>query len=268
MMVDFHPHVPDAERGNWEAALHDAGLLDARVTPDGRLISMDESSSPIQLASADMQPLEESRRLARVLKLSAHFQPARQDKTADNTSSAYEEALSHILTVIGVGHDVGQTWIVADGSWRNGPLQGQLTKKHAQYIGEEARARWRQARLRELATEIGRLKAEISQLDRRVEAIEIAKMQIETLVDEFPSRQPLVDATVAQHSARKEADEASAHLEAGRANEASSLLKNSLGSWRGMATLWRVHDGLAIRRMFDGLRSTKPGATRGAVRAA
>ena len=72
-LVDFHPDVPQAERGNWEAALHDAGLLDARVTADGRLVGIDDSSSPVQLASMDKQPLEQPRQLARILKLSADF---------------------------------------------------------------------------------------------------------------------------------------------------------------------------------------------------
>lgn len=223
-MVDFHPDVPEAERGSWEAALHDAGLLDAWVTSDGRLIGMNDSSTSVQLTSVDMQPLEESRQLARVLKLSADFNSTCPRKTADDSSSAdlsdYEETLSHLLTVIGAGHEAGKTWVAADGRWRNGPLQGKLTKEHAQYIGEEARARWRQTRLRELAGEIGQRKAEITKLDERILFLEATKAQIEALVEEFPSSQPLVDATISQDAAQKEADEASAYLGTERDNEA------------------------------------------------
>lgn len=223
MMVDFHPVVPEAERGNWEAALHDAGLLDARVTSDGRLIGMGDSSTSVQLATADMQPLEESQQLACVLKLSADFNPTRQRGTADDSSSAnlsdYEETLSHLLTVIGLGPEAGETWVATDGRWRNGPLYGKLIKEHAQYIGEEARARWRQTRLGELVDEIRRLETEISQLNERVQVFETSKAQIETLVEEFPSSQPLIDATISQDAAQKEADEASAHLETERDSE-------------------------------------------------
>lgn len=222
-MVDFHPDVPEAERGNWEAALHDAGVLDARVTADGRLVGMDDSSTSVQLAGVDEQPLEESRQLARVLRLSADFHLMHQ-RGADDASyltdrSAYEGTLSHLLTVIGAGYESGKTWAAADGRWRNGPLHGKLTKEHAQYIGEEARARWRQTRLRELADEIGRLETEIAQRDERGRLVETAKAQIDTLVEEFPSSQPLVDATISQSSAQKEADEAFANLEAERDNE-------------------------------------------------
>ena len=115
-MVDFRPGVPEAERCNWEAALHDVGLLDAQVTVDGRLIGMDDASAAVQLASREMQPLAEPLQLARVLKLS----PSSADR------SAYVETLSHLLMVIGVGHDAGQTWVAADGCWRNGPLHGKL----------------------------------------------------------------------------------------------------------------------------------------------
>ncbi len=222
-LVDFHPDVPATERGNWEAALHDAGLLDARVTADGRLIGMDDASTSVQLASVDMQSLDEPRQLARVLKVSADFHPACQRGTNDVLSttdrSAYAETLSQLLTVIGVGHEAGETWIAADGRWRNGPLHGRLTKEHAQYIGEEARARWRQSRLGELADEIGRFESEIAQLDERVRLVEATKSQIETLVEEFPSSQPLVDATSAHDSAQKQADESFTLLEAERDNE-------------------------------------------------
>lgn len=222
-LIDFHPDVPEPERGNWEAALHDAGLLDARVTADGRLVGMDRSSTSVQLASVNMQPMEESRQLARVLKLSEDFHLTRQRGTGDAPSStdrsAYEESLSDLLTVIGVGHNAGETWVAADGRWRNGPLHGKLTKEHAQYIGEEARTRWQQTRLRELADDIGRLETEIAQLDERSRLVETTKAQIHTLVSEFSSSQPLVDATISQISAQKEADESSAHLEAERESE-------------------------------------------------
>jgi hypothetical protein len=45
------------------------------------------------------------------------------------------------------------------------------------------------------------------------------RTQIDTLVEEFPPSQLLVDATISQNSAQKEADEASAYLEAERDNE-------------------------------------------------
>lgn len=223
-MVDFHAAVPEVERGNWEAALHDAGLLDAIVMPDGRLVGMDGSSSLAQLARTDMQPLEESHQLARVLKLCADFNPMRPRGSADAhlsaERSAYGETLSHLLAVVGAGYDAGDTWIAPDGRWRNGPLYGKLTKEHAQYIGEKARARWRQIRLREVADEIERLETEMSQLNECVQLLDTTKAQIETVVAEFPSSQPLIESTFAQNSARKEADEASAHLDAERDTEA------------------------------------------------
>lgn len=210
-MVDFLPNIPEAERGNWEAALHDAGLLDARVTVDGRLIGMDDASTAVQLASRDMHPLMESRQLARVLKLSP---------SAAN-SSAYRETLSHLLQVIGVGHDAGQTWVAADGRWRNGPLYGKLVKEQAQYVGEEARARWRQTRLRELAAGIERLQAEIAHRNEQVAKFEAGRTQVEMVCAEFPSSQPLIDATIAEDTAQKEVDEAAACLEVERRNEAA-----------------------------------------------
>ena len=223
-LVDFQPDVPEAERGNWEAALHDAGVLDARVTADGRLIGLDESAASIQLASWDQQPLEESRQLARVLKLSTDLPgprlPGRTAPSFPADRSAYAQTLTRLLAVIGVGHEAGETWVASDGRWRNGPLHGKLTKPHAQYLGEEARARWRHTRLSQLADELSRLETEISQRDEQIRRLDTAQARIDTLVDEFPSSQPLIDATIARDAAQKQTDEAFVHLEAERSQEA------------------------------------------------
>lgn len=260
MIVDFHPHVPEAERGNWEAVLHDAGLLDAIVTSDGQLIGMNNSSSPIQLVDAQMLPLEDSRQLARVLKFSAGFHSRLPQEMAEYFSSedlpGYVKSLTSLLTVIGVGHDAGETWVAADGCWRNGPVRGKFTKEHAQYLGEEARARWRQLRLRELADEIDHVQIEIMQLDERVQKLEATKAQVETLVTEFPPSEPVNEAVSRQNTAQRDTEEISSLLKTERDQEAEQREKyNSVKRTRddeaadfGLST-WADRADELIRRL-------------------
>lgn len=224
LMVDFHPNVPQSERGNWEAALHDAGILDALVAPDGRLVGMDEASSLVQLASEEMQPLEEPVQLARVLQLADSHELLRDSSCEygavydEMDAGKWERAVSQILSVIGVGLDAGKTWVAADGRWRNGPLHGKLTKEHAQYIGREARDRWREARLRELSDEISQLEVESEVLCQQIDTIEATKIQVGSLVTTFPFSQPLYEANSAQYAAQKDVDETSSLLETERDN--------------------------------------------------
>ena len=229
MLVDFHPNIPESERGNWEAALHDAGMLDALVTSDGLLVGMDDTSSLVQLTCREIQPLDESIQLTQILHLADSHELLRD--TAHEFRAIYSkadfsiwnQAVLHILSVIGVGHDASKIWVAADGRWRNGPLHGKLTKEHAQYIGSQARDHWRKQRLQELADEIVQLKTHSELLDQQIDVIEASKIQIESFVTEFPSSQILSEANTSQNAAQYSADEAFALLETERDNEVRQL---------------------------------------------
>ena len=147
-LVDFMDEVPSSERASWEAALEAAGLLDAWLTPDGKLF--DAIRQDMQLVIGNEPPLPATRQLGRVLRVANNCQ----------SFGVSREVVDALLCVIGVGVGAGRVWVENDGRWQNGPLHGRWTKPHAQFIGEKARARWRTVRLAEIAATHSILEAE------------------------------------------------------------------------------------------------------------
>lgn len=140
-LVDFVKDVPESERGNWEAALEASGLLDAWLDVDGKLLDADRQDT--QLVIGDEPRLAADRQLRRVIRVA---------DSCDKFGMPVE-TVEALLAVIGVGEGAGRFWVDRDGRWQNGPLHGRWSKRQPQYIGEDARARWRTTRLAEIAGE-------------------------------------------------------------------------------------------------------------------
>lgn len=155
-LVDFREHVDTAQRAGLEAALEAAGLLDAWVTPDGRLQAAD-GAPPLH----DTQWLERPHRSA---SLAEWLTPS----AVATTPGVDPALLTRLLEGIACSaHDDGQAegWIAPDGRFRLGALAGTWHKPQATYIGYAARAA---ARARRLA-EIDRRLREITEASRRID---------------------------------------------------------------------------------------------------
>ncbi len=166
-LVDFREDagLEPAARASLEAALEGSGLLDAWVTPDGRLLtgSVDDDRSGDRVdasgESDDVHDLfvdvsgaggpADGRVLAELL---------RPDVPEDGTVGA--TVVARVLAAVRMTEDVregaaGATFAIGrDGSWRSGPLAGRTGKAAAQYIGATARAAERARRLAELDEQI------------------------------------------------------------------------------------------------------------------
>ncbi len=211
-LVDFKSSVPKTERGNWESALHDAGILDAILMPDGGLVAFAEQNTVVQIVTNDLPELEPNRQLSQVLRPSDESVPSEQ-------FSGLIRSLEKVLAVIGVGTGAGATWVSNDGRWQNGPLHGRLTKDHPQYIGREARDRWRRFRLEEIAAETERLRGEQKGIESKVEANLQHGSAVERIVAEFPSSEPLVNANAAETLAQQNSDRAADALQESQSHE-------------------------------------------------
>ncbi len=221
LLVEFKPTVPQNERGNWEAALHDAGLLDAVLLPDGRLVTENvagDDVTEVQLAHAGMNVLEENRQLAQVLQPAAESELAEGQQLLGNVA---RQQLELTLRVIGVGRDAGKTWVAHDGRWRNGPLHGRLTKPQPQYIGTEARDRWRHSRLDEIAREHQAIMRQQTGLEEQIATTVERQAEVKSYTTAFPSPQRLLSSTTAVTTAQKEADEAAHQLQQAQRQEAA-----------------------------------------------
>jgi len=160
-LVDFRQHVGASERAGLEAALEAAGLLDAWVTPDGRLQAAD--GSPLD----DTHWLERPRQSA---SLAVWLTPA---------NGAVEPArLKRLLEGIACTLDddgLAESWIAPDGRFRLGALAGAWHKPQAAYIGYAARAAARARRLAEIA--------------RRLQEITMASQAIDAALADLAQRQ-------------------------------------------------------------------------------
>ncbi|MDH6625692.1 hypothetical protein M2271_003503 [Streptomyces sp. LBL] len=207
-LVDFRPHVPEADRAGLEAALEASGLLDAWVRPDGTAVTADghdvlvhPDGHPVPLApDGHHVPLDPD---GHPVPLDPHGHDVLLDpdgllggagldrvlcpavNPVDVGAAAVgEERVARLLASIGLaegngdrteetsweagGHD---TWVRADGRFRVGALTGSWAKDRAQYVGEGAREQARRARIGELRTEIDALAEERQRLAEESRAV-------------------------------------------------------------------------------------------------
>jgi uncharacterized protein (TIGR02680 family) len=140
-LCDFRPEVSEQARAGVEAALEASGLLDAWLTPDGRLLQSDDFDTVLVAGTSPQLPAKQS--LAAVLIPSFDLDP--HSPAVDATTVAA------ILLHIGFGPDAGLIRVEDSGRWQLGPLHGTWSKPGAEYIGREAREAHRRHRMDELA---------------------------------------------------------------------------------------------------------------------
>lgn len=187
-LVDFDARLPVGSRAGLEAALEAAGILDAWVTPEGRLIGRGEQDV---LLIAEGEPLPAGTHLGDALL------PAidrRDPRTADIT----DDAIAGLLARVGLGSATeAPVWVDLDGRFRLGPLDGRYQKATPEHIGEGARAASRRRRLDEIYAEIAALddieqatRIELRTLDQRRLA---AQQEARTAPEEHAVRNAAAD---------------------------------------------------------------------------
>lgn len=163
-VCDFMDSFPIESRGGLEAALEASGLLDAWITPDGRLLDPDDHDT---MLVACINESGAGPRLDSVLKVVI-------DRTDSQAASLSEAVVSSILCSIGFGKSGGHAWVDSGGRWQVGPLYGSWMKPEPEHIGQSARESARRKRLEEIEEElvlrqtaVEGLKAERTGLERR-----------------------------------------------------------------------------------------------------
>ncbi|GAB3132266.1 TIGR02680 family protein [Microbispora hainanensis] len=205
-VVDFTDAVPAADRAGLEAALEAAGILDAWVTPDGRLVAADDPDDTVIHAG----PVVAGPNCSAVLR------PA-IDRADPQAAALPDTAVGAVLASIGLepgtpaGRSAPVTWVAADGRWCNGVLAGAWRKESADHIGEGAREAARRARLARLREELTDVQAQIAALR---DALAVLTVRHRTLAEEqraLPSDTRLREAHVklaAERERRRELDTA------------------------------------------------------------
>ena len=165
-LVEFRDDVEAGQRAGVEAALEGAGLLDAWVSPDGRL--QGTADGPL----LDTQWVD---RPAASASLAGWLRP---DMAPDCDVAV--ATVARMLAGIACGPDDPsdcEAWIAPDGRFRLGALAGAWRKPAAAHIGFAARAATRARRLAEIAALLVALDARQAALLEQLAAHEAAQQQ-------------------------------------------------------------------------------------------
>ncbi|MHB8186179.1 MAG: SbcC/MukB-like Walker B domain-containing protein [Dermatophilaceae bacterium] len=238
--MDFRDTLSEQQRAGVEAALEGAGLLDAWVHPDGRVI--DDARRDVTLRASLEVAGSVGPTVAEVL---------RPDLPDDCAVPAV--VVESVLASIGLDDHEAEVDVTRDGRWRSGLAEGRTEKQRAQYIGATARAAERQRRLQrvdeelaEVATVLGVARAAQAQARERLEGLDAW-----TAVR--PRHEQVLRAWVSQSAAEQAAAGVQRELEHASA-AGTSARAQAVARWSALVELAATHSlpttftGLAARR--------------------
>lgn len=225
-LLEFAEGVGAERQAGLEAALEGAGLLDAWVTPEGRMLD-GESSEPVLDTVLTPTPRDRAGTLAEVLV------PAEPEHLGD----IHREVVVALLHSIDLAEEPGEEperapgasftgshTVGPDGRWRLGPLRGAWSKPAAQHIGAGAREAARQRKLEELTARLAEISGRLDELSQRrrevAERLTVLDHEVAAVPSERPLRQALQDAaSAAQDLERRRGELAQAETAAAEARK-------------------------------------------------
>lgn len=206
-LLEFREDTPPSRRAGLEAALEAGGLLDAWVTPDGRLHDADGAA-----------PWHDTTLIARqrqTASLADWLMPA-------GNTAAPATVIAALIESIACGDTEpphAEAWIAPDGRFRIGPLAGAWSKPAASYIGCAARAAARQRRLAEIAERVVQIDQALAIVAKEREKLEQQRQRAADEWNTAPGDDALraahVEAAAAAHAytaAEQVLHKAAAHL--------------------------------------------------------
>lgn len=184
--VDFADHVDARRRAGIESALLAAGLLTASVTDSG--LTADDG----QVLLAEAGPVAPS--------------PLTDVLVVDAASPMPAERVTAVLSRISMGDRRHSTWIDVNGAWANGPLAGRHDGGAPRYIGAEARAAARLARLAEIDIALALLDEARQRRERERQVVRQRRQELVEHLRTSPRSQALATArSLAVNEARRAA---------------------------------------------------------------
>ncbi len=253
-LCDFRDDVRDADRAGYEAALTAAGLLDAWVTPDGKLLAAGVHDVALLAGNAVDGPS-----LADVLRPAIDPGDPRAAKVAP-------AVVNRVLVGISSAPGGHAAWVSSDGCFGLGPLAGAAHKAAAEHVGQGAREQARRRRLAELAVAVDEARSILDgceqALEQHAERERLAEEERRNAPDEDPLRDAVQRLAAAErHAARSqdastkaEANVVERTAETARARDRLEADAQELGlsAWLGRLEALR---SLLVRveSAFDGL---------------
>ncbi len=278
-LCEFHPKVDERTRAALETALHQAGVLDAWVSPEWwGLGAKTKTSDTLHADEEDVfiqpNPLFFGETLAEYLMPT----PA---KESGLTSQQVDDVLRTIVLSDLSGSDFetasSQMLVTTDGRYQIGPLTGvSVVKGQAEWIGVETRRRTRLANIARVQAEIRGLEEEISGYQGQLQALADEQKAVRSEFYNFPSEQPLREAYDLLHRAKLALEHA---LETeGKANDAFREATRKLracqqqfvectSKWRYLRRLEDIEDALEKLHNYEVAVPTLQSAVTGITRA-
>ncbi len=172
-VTDFAPGLTDGQRAGLEAALEASGLLDAWLTPDGRLLD----AGTHDVIALPGEPARDS--------LSGYLVPS-VDSSDGRASALSAGRIAALLSSVSAV-EAECPYATCDGRWRLGPLHGSWHKEHAAYVGHGAREEARRRRLGELAALIAAAAERADAAAADVDAVASRQAGLDELLAVAPS---------------------------------------------------------------------------------
>ncbi|MDI3257667.1 MAG: TIGR02680 family protein [Kyrpidia sp.] len=193
-VCEFRDEVDEPTRAALEAALDQAGLLDAWISPEG-----------VAFEAGDEDVFLTPRPVLFGYTLADYLRPTPPDE-----SGLTPEQVDDVLRTILVGDDQdGDVWVGEAGTYRIGPLTGQAAGKEcAEWIGYDARRRTRLEQIERLRLEIANREEIIARILEQVEQLETALASARSEAAAVPGEADLSAAAQARQTARWALDRA------------------------------------------------------------
>ena len=262
-LIDFAPHLDDAERAGIEAALQSSGLLSARLAADGAL-ELSSGELVAVVAGGVPRPLSDC--------LTATVPDRLVGEVDEGLVAKLLESISCDI------RGNAATAVAADGAFRVGSLRGRHAKEQAEFIGATARRAALDRARREAGESLERAqavvtrreaeqasgKASLEEAQRRLSNLPVTDAIVAALAD-FDAATAVFDAAEAERAAAAE-QQAGAERESVDASNALHRVATTLGlpadpdglnAVRGdlrelKSTLERCRSGIeALRRSVD-----------------
>ena len=248
--IEFAPGVDPADQAGLEAALEAAGLLDAWVTSDGRLLDPATLDAVLVGEPDGIGPT-----LADVL-VPAHDAPA---------------PLGAVLGAIGLADDApvsGGVAVDVHGGFAVGPLRGRFAKLQAEHIGASARVAARERRRAALIVRLELIRVALAANDEELARLTACMERLTSEEEAFPPLDLVAAANRADLIAEQRVDELTRdHAEAlGAVNRADEELQRAQAAARehavsaGLPSLLNAAQlrtfVVAAARYEDGLQPT------------
>ncbi|WP_123043003.1 TIGR02680 family protein [Cohnella candidum] len=188
-VCEFQPHIDEVKQGLLEAALASAGVLDAWISLDGRTFLVTDEGEETW---AVPEPIEFGYTLADYLKAS----PSEESGLTTDAIEAVLRSFAWSEDDVGIRSlSADAVWGVGEaamptlgfGKFHLGPLHGKITSQGpAQFIGKEARRRYKKTQMTRLEAEIEAWETELTRIGESLRELRERAAEAEAELNDFP----------------------------------------------------------------------------------